>query len=132
MKLEERIAKVEQIGNKFLSFINNLGSNANGSHRWSTLEGVVMSNRRLLRRKAASKYLDDVHGIPRAPSTLAKLAVIGGGPTFRRVGRVPLYSTDDLDDWVASKLSAPIAIDIGRNLIEQQNDLPGRAARFGR
>jgi hypothetical protein len=67
-----------------------------------------MSNRRLLRRTAASDYLDKEHGVQRAPTTLAKLAVIGGGPVFRRAGRVPLYSTDDLDNWVASKLSAPM------------------------
>jgi hypothetical protein len=67
-----------------------------------------MSNPRLLRRKAASKYLDDVHGIPCAPSTLAKLACIGGGPVFRRAGRIPLYSTDHLDDYAASRLSGPM------------------------
>ena len=63
---------------------------------------------RLLRRKAASDYLHDTHGLDRAPTTLAKLAVIGDGPIFRRIGRVPLYSTDDLDEWVASKLSGPM------------------------
>jgi hypothetical protein len=67
-----------------------------------------MSAHKLLRRKAASEYLHEIHGLDRAPSTLAKLAVIGGGPIFRRVGRVPLYSSDDLDGWVASKLSAPM------------------------
>jgi hypothetical protein len=46
--------------------------------------------------------------LERAPNTLAKLAVIGGGPIFRRIGRVPLYLTDDLDEWVASKLSPPM------------------------
>ena len=67
-----------------------------------------MEPHRLLRRKAASAYLYKIHGLERAPSTLAKLAVIGGGPVFRRVNRVPLYSTDDLDEWVASKLSGPM------------------------
>ena len=67
-----------------------------------------MLTHRFLRRKAASGYLHEVHGLDRAPGTLAKLAVIGGGPVFRRVGRVPLYSTDDLDKWVASKLSPPM------------------------
>jgi hypothetical protein len=66
-----------------------------------------MSDRKLLRRTAASDYLKEL-GLDRAPATLAKLAVIGGGPVFRRAGRVPLYSTDDLDSWVASKLSAPM------------------------
>jgi hypothetical protein len=67
-----------------------------------------MPTRKFLRRRAASDYLHDTHGLDRAPSTLAKLAVVGGGPPFRRIGRVPLYSTDDLDQWVGSKLSEPM------------------------
>ncbi len=67
-----------------------------------------MLTHRFLRRKAASDYLQETHGLERAPSTLAKLAVIGGGPIFRRIGRVPLYLMDDLDEWVASKLSPPM------------------------
>jgi hypothetical protein len=63
---------------------------------------------KLLRRKAASDYLHETHGLERAPSTLAKLAVTGGGPIFRRIGRVPYYETNDLDEWVASKLSLPM------------------------
>jgi len=64
-----------------------------------------MDTVRLLRRKAASEYLHDTHGLERAPSTLAKLAVTGGGPAFRRIGRTPLYDPRDLDTWVASELS---------------------------
>ena len=64
--------------------------------------------RTFLRRAAASQYLHETHGVERAPRTLAKLAVIGGGPVFRRVGRVPLYAPKDLDAWVASKLSQPM------------------------
>jgi hypothetical protein len=60
---------------------------------------------KLLRRKAASRYLLEMHGVVRAPSTLAKYAVIGGGPVFRRLGRDPVYTTLHLDHWVASKLS---------------------------
>ncbi len=67
-----------------------------------------MRTHRLLRRKAASDYLRETHGLDCATSTLAKLAVIGGGPIFRRIGRVPLYSMDDLDEWVAAKLSPPM------------------------
>jgi hypothetical protein len=58
-----------------------------------------------LRRKQASAYLRDRYGLERAPATLAKLAVIGGGPPFRRLNRIPLYTPADLDKWVASKLS---------------------------
>ena len=67
-----------------------------------------MRTQKLLRRKAASDYLRETHGLERAPSTLAKLAVIGGGPIFRRAGRIPLYSPDDLDCWAESLLSAPM------------------------
>jgi hypothetical protein len=67
-----------------------------------------MFSRKLLRRKAASDYLREIHGLERAPSTLAKLAVIGGGPIFRRAGRIPLYSQEDLDAWANSLLSAPM------------------------
>ena len=63
-----------------------------------------MSGSKFLRRKEASRYLKDNWGVDRAPATLAKLAVIGGGPTFRRIGRVPLYEPDCLDQWAESKL----------------------------
>jgi hypothetical protein len=65
-------------------------------------------NTTLLRRGSASAYLRARHGLVFAPSTLAKLAVTGGGPVFRRVGRFPVYTPNDLDDWVTSKLSAPM------------------------
>jgi hypothetical protein len=68
-------------------------------------KGVIMTAPRFLRRKAASEYLHEAHGVERAPGTLAKLAVTGGGPAFRRVGRVPLYDPVDLDAWIKSKLS---------------------------
>jgi hypothetical protein len=61
-----------------------------------------------LRRKAASQYLEEKYGIHRAPATLAKLAVVGCGPPFRRDGRIPLYSTADLDQWAISRLGAPM------------------------
>jgi hypothetical protein len=67
-----------------------------------------MYPQKLFRRTAASQYIWDTWGVSYAPSTLAKLAVVGGGPPFRRVGRFPVYSKDDLDDWVRSKLSVPM------------------------
>ena len=59
---------------------------------------------RLRRRTAAAEYIQSEWGIPCSPKTLAKLAVIGGGPVFRRAGRTPLYPEDGLDDWARSKL----------------------------
>ncbi len=61
---------------------------------------------RLLRRKEAARYLLEKHGVPVAAQTLAKLAVIGGGPPFVKFGRFPLYLPDDLDCWVRVKLGA--------------------------
>jgi hypothetical protein len=59
---------------------------------------------RLLRRKEAARYISEKRGLPVAPQTLAKLAVIGGGPNFRKFGRYPVYSIADLDAWAESKL----------------------------
>jgi hypothetical protein len=60
---------------------------------------------RLLRRVEAARYIEERWRYPCSPLTLAKLAVIGGGPPFRKAGRYPLYDPPHLDDWVRSKLS---------------------------
>jgi hypothetical protein len=65
-----------------------------------------MNTNRLLNRKEASSYLHDL-GAPVAVATLAKYATIGGGPTISYFGRFPRYKINDLDAWIASKLSAP-------------------------
>lgn len=61
---------------------------------------------RPLRRREASDYLLVRHGIERKPGTLAKLAVQGHGPLFRKAGRVPLYDVTDLDAW-AQAITTP-------------------------
>ena len=58
-----------------------------------------------LRRTHASKYLQDNWGISRTPGTLAKLAVVGGGPRYQLDGRIPLYPQDELDKWAKTALS---------------------------
>ena len=63
---------------------------------------------RPLSRQEASTYLFENHGIRRSPSTLAKLAVIGGGPSFRKAGRTPLYTVAALDEWANEITSAPV------------------------
>ncbi len=65
----------------------------------------LQGSRRPLRRSEASAYLKERYGIDRKPSTLAKLAVIGGSPPFRHAGRFPLYAPDDLDSWALSILT---------------------------
>lgn len=63
---------------------------------------------RLLRRDEAAAYVVDTFGIPCSPKTLAKLAVIGGGPAFRKAGRTPLYAPTALRDWALAKLGPVI------------------------
>lgn len=60
---------------------------------------------RPLRRDEASAYLYDTYGISRTPRTLAKYAVIGGGPRFRHAGRFPLYDISELDAWATGLMS---------------------------
>ena len=57
-----------------------------------------------LRRKQAADYIGQVWGIPISPRTLAKLAVVGGGPPFRKAGRFPMNQPADLDAWVERRL----------------------------
>ena len=57
-----------------------------------------------MRRADAARYIREAHGIPCAPTTLAKYAVLGGGPAFRKAGKFPIYSRDDLDAWANQRL----------------------------
>jgi hypothetical protein len=58
-----------------------------------------------LRRAKACEYLAARWGVIRDPKTLAKYAVVGGGPRFRKDGKFPVYPTDELDAWAQAKLS---------------------------
>jgi hypothetical protein len=57
-----------------------------------------------LRRREAVEYLALQHGFEIAAATLAKLASVGGGPAFNRVGRIPLYPTGELDRWAWERI----------------------------
>jgi hypothetical protein len=61
-----------------------------------------------LRRKEAAEYIQKKTGGPMSDKTLAKLACVGGGPEFRKWGRVPLYEIAALDAWCDAKLSKPV------------------------
>jgi hypothetical protein len=61
-----------------------------------------MSN--YLRRGPAAKYITE-KGIDCSPKTLAKWAVVGGGPAFSKFGPWPIYEPPDLDQWIAEKTS---------------------------
>ena len=57
-----------------------------------------------MRRAEAARYIRENHAIPCSPATLAKYACIGGGPAFRKAGKFPIYSRDDLDTWAQQRL----------------------------
>jgi hypothetical protein len=59
---------------------------------------------RLLRRSEAAQYVRETFGIPLSQKTLSKLAVVGGGPLFRKAGRFPLYEVADLNSWANGRL----------------------------
>jgi hypothetical protein len=67
------------------------------------------TDRPLMRRGDVPRYLREKFGIIRAVPTLAKLAVVGGGPRFHKVGRWPLYDPDDLDHWARELIGEALA-----------------------
>jgi hypothetical protein len=57
-----------------------------------------------LRRADAARYIREAYGIPCVATTLAKYACTGGGPPFRKAGKFPIYSREDLDAWANQRL----------------------------
>ena len=58
----------------------------------------------LLARSALADALTAA-GFPISSTTLATKACRGGGPPFRKFGRVPLYRWSDALDWARGRLS---------------------------
>ena len=63
---------------------------------------------RYLRRAEAAAYLRQTYGARCSHTYLDKLASIGGGPTFHRFGRWPVYDVTDLDAWATSRMRGPL------------------------
>lgn len=61
----------------------------------------------LLRRREAAAALTAL-GFPIAEATLATQATRGGGPEFRRFGRIPLYRWADLRSWAEERMTPPM------------------------
>lgn len=59
---------------------------------------------RYLRRSEAAAYVANHYGFPCSRQWLAKLAVIGDGPVFRKAGRYPIYRPEDLDRWAQARI----------------------------
>jgi hypothetical protein len=63
--------------------------------------------RQFLRRSDAATYITERYGFPCSRQWLAKLAVIGGGPVFRKAGRYPVYEPNELDRWAEARIGPP-------------------------
>lgn len=61
-----------------------------------------------LSRRDAAAYLRKKY-LTGSVSFLAKAAVVGGGPIHQRFGTRAIYRAIDLDNWAATRLSAPSA-----------------------
>ncbi len=66
------------------------------------------SGRSFLRRADAAIYIRTKYGFPCSKQWLAKLAVIGGGPKFRKAGRFPIYAPADLDEWARRRIGPAV------------------------
>jgi hypothetical protein len=93
---------------------------------------VAASRKRDMTRAETAQYITD-HWFPHSPKTLAKLAVTGGGPPFRKAGRVPLYSEPLVDEWAESKISplvrstTELVVNVGT--AEKVDEAPNKEAR---
>jgi hypothetical protein len=65
---------------------------------------ITAEDNRFLRRCDAAAYVTKTYGFPCSRQWLAKLAVIGGGPIFRKAGRYPIYKPADLDAWAKARI----------------------------
>ena len=72
-----------------------------------------------MRRADAARYIRETYGIPCVATTLAKYACIGNGPRYRKAGKFPIYSRDDLDAWANQRLG---------EFVRSTSELGGRGA----
>ncbi len=59
-------------------------------------------------RSAVPEYYEKKFGVTFAASTLAKLATLGTGPAYRRIGRRVFYEDAELDRWLMERISDPV------------------------
>ena len=70
-----------------------------------------------LRRDKAAAYLQERYGAY-TTDTLAKLACVGGGPRFQKLGPFPVYVPEDLDAWAMSRMTRAVGStsELGRSI----------------
>jgi hypothetical protein len=71
-------------------------------------ENTPLSTGRFRRRADAARYLKEKYGVG-SVGALERMATLGGGPRFHKMGRCTLYAERDLDEWALSNLSRSYA-----------------------
>ena len=56
-----------------------------------------------LRREQLPDFLENHYGVRFSRKTLAKMASLGTGPAYRRIGRTVIYSAADVENWVKAR-----------------------------
>ena len=69
-------------------------------------EHGTSSEEQFLRRRQAADYLQSKYGFG-AMATLAKGAVTGDTPCYRKAGKMVLYTKASLDEWALKKIGPP-------------------------
>ena len=82
-----------------------------------------------LRRDKAAAYLQERYGAY-TTDTLAKLACVGGGPRFQKLGPFPVYLPEDLDAWAMSRMTRAVGStsELGRSVRQSRTpiEVPNR------
>jgi hypothetical protein len=79
-----------------------------------------------LNRRRSAMFLEASYGAKISPDTLAKMAVSGTGPPFRRLGPHVVYEPSDLSSWAESRLSAKVHSTSGLPPADPFRKRPGR------
>jgi hypothetical protein len=71
------------------------------------MAAIVSDDDRFLRRDEVARRLSEA-GFPVAKSTLECMAVRGGGPPFRKFGRIPLYKLSEALEWAHARMGEAV------------------------
>jgi hypothetical protein len=87
----------------------------------------------LLRRKRCAEALT-AHGFPVAEKTLATKASRGGGPAYRKFGRLVLYQWADALAWAEAQLSPPVgsSSELAERIVQRDRELADRGTTVAR
>lgn len=60
-------------------------------------------------RDQVPAYIEGKFGVSCSKATLTRLACVGGGPSFRKIGKRVIYAPEDVDAWMMGRMSPPLA-----------------------